>query len=69
MQGKAEAAQTAAIDPGVDIGHVHLKVADLPRALSSWIRIGGVAGLLVGAAITLAAAWWLIKWIPEYVMW
>lgn len=26
-------AETSAIDPGVDIGHVHLKVSDLDRAL------------------------------------
>lgn len=25
-----------AIDPRVDVGHVHLKVADLERALAFW---------------------------------
>jgi catechol 2,3-dioxygenase len=35
---------TAAIDPGIRIGHVHLKVADLERALSFYC---GVLGLHV----------------------
>jgi catechol 2,3-dioxygenase len=30
-----------AIDPRVDIGHVHLKVADLDRALEFWCRVLG----------------------------
>ena len=30
-----------AIDPGVDIGHVHLKVADLERALGFWHGVLG----------------------------
>ena len=30
-----------AIDPRVDIGHVHLKVADLPRALAFWHDVLG----------------------------
>jgi catechol 2,3-dioxygenase len=29
------------IDPGVDIGHVHLKVADIPRALAFWHGVLG----------------------------
>ena len=31
------------IDPGVDIGHVHLKVADLERALDFYCRVFGFA--------------------------
>jgi catechol 2,3-dioxygenase len=30
-----------ALDPGVDIGHVHLKVADLDRALAFWRDVLG----------------------------
>ena len=30
-----------AIDPGVDIGHVHLKVADIERALGFWRDVLG----------------------------
>jgi catechol 2,3-dioxygenase len=30
-----------AIDPGVDIGHVHLKVADLERALAFYVGVLG----------------------------
>jgi catechol 2,3-dioxygenase len=30
-----------AIDPGVDVGHVHLKVADLDRALGFWRDVLG----------------------------
>ena len=29
------------IDPGVDIGHVHLKVADIPRALDFYVGVLG----------------------------
>ena len=45
----------AAIDPGVDIGHVHLKVADLDRAINFYRdvlgfdltqRMGGQAAFL-----------------------
>jgi catechol 2,3-dioxygenase len=32
---------TAPIDPGVDIGHVHLKVADLDRSLDFWCGVLG----------------------------
>ncbi len=32
----------AAIDPGVDIGHVHLKVADIERALGFWRDVIGL---------------------------
>ena len=32
---------TRAIDPGVRIGHVHLKVADLDRALGFWCGVLG----------------------------
>src|SRR5437764_9818384 len=32
---------TAAIDPGVRIGHVHLKVADIERALAFYCSILG----------------------------
>ena len=41
------------IDPGVDIGHVHLKVADLDRALEFW---HGVLGFEVMAQIGDQAA-------------
>jgi catechol 2,3-dioxygenase len=41
------------IDPGVDIGHVHLKVADLDRALAFW---HGVLGFDVMARIGDQAA-------------
>jgi catechol 2,3-dioxygenase len=34
-------APSAAIDPGVDIGHVHLKVADLDRALDFYCGVLG----------------------------
>ncbi|CAN5272127.1 hypothetical protein BH20ACT13_BH20ACT13_15740 [soil metagenome] len=34
-------APTVAIDPRVDIGHVHLKVADLERALGFWRDVLG----------------------------
>ncbi len=44
---------TAPIDPGVDIGHVHLKVADLDRALAFW---HGVLGFEVQARIGNSAA-------------
>ena len=33
--------QTQPIDPGVDIGHVHLKVADLQRALNFYCDVLG----------------------------
>ena len=29
------------IDPRVDIGHVHLKVADIDRALAFWVDVLG----------------------------
>jgi len=32
---------TVPIDPGVDIGHVHLKVADLDRALAFYVGVLG----------------------------
>lgn len=32
---------TVPIDPRVDIGHVHLKVADLDRALGFWVGVLG----------------------------
>ncbi len=32
---------TVPIDPRVDIGHVHLKVADLDRALAFWVGVLG----------------------------
>ena len=32
---------TAAIDPGVDIGHVHLKVSDIDRALAFYVGVLG----------------------------
>jgi catechol 2,3-dioxygenase len=32
---------TEPIDPGVDIGHVHLKVADIDRALAFWSGVLG----------------------------
>jgi catechol 2,3-dioxygenase len=32
---------SGSIDPGVDIGHVHLKVADLDRALAFWSGVLG----------------------------
>lgn len=32
---------TVPIDPRVDIGHVHLKVADLERALGFWVGVLG----------------------------
>jgi catechol 2,3-dioxygenase len=32
---------TSTIDPGVDIGHVHLKVSDLDRALGFWTGVLG----------------------------
>jgi catechol 2,3-dioxygenase len=34
-------ANTGAIDPRVDIGHVHLKVADIERALEFWRDVLG----------------------------
>ena len=41
------------IDPGVDIGHVHLKVADIDRALGFWRDVLGFE--LTGAARRSAA--------------
>jgi catechol 2,3-dioxygenase len=41
------------IDPGVDVGHVHLKVADLDRALAFY---GGVLGFELQARIGDQAA-------------
>ena len=32
---------TSAIDPGVDIGHVHLKVSDIDRALAFYVGVLG----------------------------
>ncbi len=37
---------TEPIDPGADIGHVHLKVSDLDRALAFW---SGVLGFEIQA--------------------
>ena len=37
----AEQAASAPIDPGVRIGHVHLKVADLDRALAFYCGVLG----------------------------
>ena len=42
-----------AIDPQVDIGHVHLKVADLERALGFW---HGVLGFDIQQRFGLTAA-------------
>jgi catechol 2,3-dioxygenase len=39
--GRAAAAQNFTIDPGADIGHVHLKVADLDRALAFYRDVLG----------------------------
>jgi catechol 2,3-dioxygenase len=44
---------TLAIDPRVDIGHVHLKVANIERALEFW---SGVLGFEVQARIADQAA-------------
>lgn len=49
MQGSDE----TAIDPGVDIGHVHLKVAEIDRTLDFW---SGVLGFEVQARIGDQAA-------------
>jgi len=38
-----EAPRPRAIDPGVDIGHVHLKVADVDRALAFYVGVLGFA--------------------------
>jgi catechol 2,3-dioxygenase len=38
---------TATIDPGVRIGHVHLKVADLERALSFYCGVLGFVSIAV----------------------
>jgi catechol 2,3-dioxygenase len=38
---QSDQAAPGAIDPGVDIGHVHLKVADLDRALGFWRDVLG----------------------------
>jgi catechol 2,3-dioxygenase len=35
------ASRFGSIDPGVDIGHVHLKVADIDRALSFYVGVLG----------------------------
>lgn len=37
-----ESAHTPAIDPGTRIGHVHLKVADIDRALRFWRDVIGL---------------------------
>ena len=37
----AEEQTSAPIDPGVDVGHVHLKVADLDRALDFYVGVLG----------------------------
>ena len=43
-------ADTRPIDPAVRVGHVHLKVADLERAIDAFVRLalrvaaGGLAG-------------------------
>jgi len=46
-----------AIDPGVDIGHVHLRVADLDRALAFWHGVLGFEVMQVwdGSAAFLSA--------------
>jgi catechol 2,3-dioxygenase len=36
-----ETMSTRPIDPGVDIGHVHLKVSDIPRALAFYCDVLG----------------------------
>jgi catechol 2,3-dioxygenase len=38
---RGETAAARPIDPGVDIGHVHLKVADIDRALGFWRDVLG----------------------------
>jgi catechol 2,3-dioxygenase len=40
-RGEERGSGTAAIDPGVDIGHVHLKVADIDRALDFYHGVLG----------------------------
>lgn len=42
----------APIDPRVDIGHVHLKVADLERALNFYVGILGFTLAGFGFALT-----------------
>ncbi len=37
------ASRTAAIDPRVDIGHVHLKIADIERSLGFYVGVLGFA--------------------------
>jgi catechol 2,3-dioxygenase len=37
----ANPSESTTIDPRVDIGHVHLKVADLDRALAFWVGVLG----------------------------
>jgi len=53
------------IDPRVDIGHVHVKVADLARALGFWrdalgfeeqARMGDQAAFLSAGATTTTSA-------------
>jgi catechol 2,3-dioxygenase len=39
--GSVEPMADARIDPRVDIGHVHLKVADIPRALEFYVGVLG----------------------------
>ena len=40
---------------------------DFDRELAPAMRLGGMAMLLAGAAFTLAAAVWLIRWVPKYL--
>ena len=51
--------KTESIDPGVRIGHVHLKVADLERALDFYCGVLGfeVTGQLPGAAFIAAGGY------------
>ena len=51
--------ETAPIDPGVDIGHVHLKVADLERAVAFYRDVLGfeVTARVPGAAFLSAGGY------------
>jgi catechol 2,3-dioxygenase len=53
------AASEYRLDPGVDIGHVHLKVADLDRALTFWRDVLGfdVQQQIPGAAFLSAGGY------------
>ena len=48
---------SAGIDPGVDIGHVHLKVADIDRALGFWRDVLGFGGQLARGSSCLHFRW------------